>query len=796
MPISHIAVRKGAFAAVLTGLLALPALFALAQTPRAADVTDNPFARDAAAPAAGQKIFDSTCAACHGAGAAGGRGPNLTTGTFLRGGSDFELFQTIKAGVAGTQMPSFSTLPSDDVWRLVTYIKSLSGQTGDLGVATGDAVAGETVFNNTCTGCHEVSGRGLDLASDLSAAGTRPVAAIRNGVLHQLPVRRFPPPARFADVVTEDGQALHGLVKNQDSFALVLQLADGSRKVLDRDKLKSFTIGQELAPKDIGTKLSAKEIDDVVAYLAKQKGRDFARTTRVNPAPVLTTARIVNRKAEPHNWPTYWGDYQGHHFSELDQINTSNVKNLQARWAAQLPGESVLESTPIVVDGIMYVSGPPGDVYAFDARTGLQLWYFHRRQDIKNPYQNNPFNRGVAVMDGRVFFGTLDDNLIALDAHTGRQLWEVRTADTLAGYQITGAPLAVKDKLIVGMSGGELGVRGYLEAYDPATGKQLWRTYAIPGPGEKNFGTWGGDSWKTGGGATWLTGNYDPDLNLMYWGIGNPGPDYNPESRPGDNLYTDSVIAVDPDTGTVKWHYQFTPNDPHDWDSEEDMVLADQMIGGKLRKLILHADRNGFFYVLDRTDGKFLWAKPFVRQTWNMGFDKKGRPKINPKSLATAEGQVLFPATGGTNFQAPSYDHASQLFYVVYVDQQGFAQTAPVTYERGKLFLGRGSGTGPAAPPPLQGVKAIDSATGDVKWDFPLTRGSLSAGLVGTRGGLIFSASAEGQFIALDARTGKALWHFRTGGPMAASPMSYAVDGRQFIAIAAGNQVYAFALPD
>jgi alcohol dehydrogenase (cytochrome c) len=780
--------------AVMAGALFGVTVMLAAAQPKT-DIPDNPFGHDPSAPAAGKKIFDATCTACHGEGATGGRGPALNTGSFAHGGSDFEIFQTIRSGVQGTQMPGFSNMPSDNVWRLVTYIKSLSGQTGDLGTATGDAAAGQAVFAANCTGCHEVNGRGLDLASDLSAEGQKPVSVIRNGVLHELPVSPRAPRPRFADIVTADGESFHGLIKSQDSFALIIELSDGSRLSLDRDKLKSIIIGQDAAPKDIEARLSSKQIDDVVAWLAGQKGRDFTQTVQVTPAPVLAAARLIHSNAEPQNWPTYWGDYRGFHFSELTQITPANVNRLQARWAALLPGESVLESTPLVVDGIMYVAGPPGDVYAFDARTGLQIWAFHRRQDIKNPYQNNPFNRGVAVLDGRVFFGTLDDNLIALDAHTGRELWEKRTADTMSGYTITGAPLAVKDKLIVGMSGGELGVRGYLEAYDPATGKQLWRTYAVPGPGEKNFGTWAGDSWKTGGGATWLTGNYDPELNTLYWGIGNPGPDYNPESRKGDNLYSDSVLALDPDTGQIKWHYQFTPNDPHDWDSEEDMVLADQTIDGEPRKLILHADRNGMFYVLDRVSGKFLWAKPFVRQTWNLGFDKNGRPKIDPKSLATPEGQVLFPATGGTNFEAPSYDTASGLFYVAYVDQQGFAQTAPVTYERGKLFLGRGAGTGPAAPPPLQGVKAIDSSTGAIRWDFPLTRGSLSAGVMATHGGLVFAATAEGEFIALDAKTGKALWHFRTGGPMTASPIGYAVDGQQFVAISAGNQVYAFALP-
>jgi alcohol dehydrogenase (cytochrome c) len=459
-----------------------------------------------------------------------------------------------------------------------------------------------------------------------------------------------------------------------------------------------------------------------------------------------------------------------------------------------MAGDTVMEATPVVVDGVMYMAGPPGDVAAFDARSGLQIWRFHRRQDVKNPYQINPFNKGVAVLDGRVFFGTLDNKLIALDAHNGRELWEETINDTMSGYTITGAPLALKDKLIVGMSGGEMGVRGYLEAYDPATGKKLWRFYTVPAPGEPGGDTWAGDSWKYGGGPTWLTGSYDPQTNSLIWGVGNPGPDFNPDLRKGDNLYTDSVLSLDADTGKLNWYYQFTPNDGHDWDSTEDMVLADQVIDGQPRKLVLHADRNGMFYVLDRTDGKFLWAKPFVRQTWNLGFDQNGRPIVDPKSVPTRTGQVVFPGSG-TNFAAPSYDKDSGRFYLAFHDAQGFAISAPAVYERGKQYVGRGVGSPPVSIPPVQGIEAIDSHTGAIVWKVYTAQDSAAAGVLGTRGGLVFAATGEGEFVALDAGTGKILWSFRTGVPITASPISYAVDGRQFIAIAAGNMVYSFALP-
>jgi PQQ-dependent dehydrogenase (methanol/ethanol family) len=775
---------------------------ALAQPAPQADVISNPFANDPAAPAAGKAVFESTCAACHGAGAAGSeRAPALNTGTFRHGGSDPELFQTIRSGVSGTLMPAFSALPSDNVWRLVSYIKSLSGQTGPLGQATGDAVAGEQVFfgKGGCASCHEVNGRGLDLASDLSGEGTKPVAAIKNGVLHQLPRGRgFGPAAYFADVTGNDGRTVHGLVRGDDSFNILLETQQGKWVSFNKKDVKSIANAGGAQPRDVGSRLSPTEVDDIVAFLQKQKARDFGQIAKNSPTSVLPYARLANAKAEPHNWPTYWGDYAGHHFSDLDQITPANVSQIQAKWVAPMPPSPTgySEGAPLVVDGVMYVSGSPGDVYAFDLSTGMQKWVFHRAQDVKNPYQNNPSNKGVAVLDGRVFVGTLDDLLIAIDANTGRELWEVRTANTLEGIQMSGAPLAVDGKIITGMSGGELGARGYLDAYDPVTGKRLWRTFTIPAKGEPGNETWAGDSWKIGGAPTWLTGSYDPELHTLYWGTGNPAPDYNAESRKGDNLYSDSVLAIDPDTGKIKWHYQFTPNDDHDWDSTEDYVLTDMTIGGKQRKVMLHADRNGVYYVIDRTNGQMLLAKPFVKTNWFTGFDKKGRPIVDSKTVATYSGQVVYPAVGGTNFQAPSYNAQSGVFFLEYVSAQGFAQSAPVAFEKGKLYLGRGAGPAPAGPPPEQGVMAIEASTGNILWKYAMSRVGLGSGLVATKGGLVFVAGAGGEFIALDQKTGKALWHFRTNGPINTSPMAYAVDGKQHVALVAGNAVYAFALPE
>ena len=510
----------------------------------------------------------------------------------------------------------------------------------------------------------------------------------------------------------------------------------------------------------------------------------------------LTFARLRNSQAEPQNWFTYWGDYQGTHYSALKQINAANVAQLAPAWTLQLAGAGTLQATPVVVDGIMYTTGSPGQVFALDARTGKQIWKYERAQKVVNPFQSNPHSRGVAVLGSRIYFGTLDAAVVALDARTGMQLWEVQVADTMLGYTITGAPLAVKDKIIVGIAGGEFGIRGFLDAYDAATGKRVWRFDTIPAPGQFGSETWKGDSWKQGGGPTWLTGTYDPDLDLLYWPVGNPGPDIDGSVRSGDNLFSDSVIALDLATGQRKWHYQFTPGDTHDWDSAEDMILVDRAFRGENRKLLLHADRNGMFYVLDRTNGKFLSGTPFVRQTWNTGFDENGRPKIVPGSESSPEGSIpVFPSlSGGTNFQAPSYDPATGWMFLEYQESGQRYFRVPAAYEAGKQYQG-GRQTR-LDEPTSAGIRAINPETGKTEWDYKTNLGSLNNGLLATGGGIVVAAIRDGALSALDAKSGNLLWRYQTGKGMAASPMSYAVDGKQFIAITGGNTLYSFALPE
>ena len=528
-----------------------------------------------------------------------------------------------------------------------------------------------------------------------------------------------------------------------------------------------------------------------------------AGSVAAQQSDVVTYERLRDSDREPQNWMHYWGNYQGTHYSALKQITKSNVADLQLQWSIQLSETLGLETEPLVIDGIMYTSGQPGTVLATDATTGKQIWQFKRQRKVTNPNEINPYNRGVAVLGNRVFVGTLDAAIVAIDARTGVSIWETQVADSMLGYSITSSPLAVKDKVIVGVSGGEFGAPGFLDAYEAATGKRVWRWHSIPGPGESGHDTWTGDSWKYGAGPMWLTGSFDPNLNTLYWTVGNPGAQIDRSTRGnGDNLFTDSVVALDPDTGGRKWHFQFTPNDGHDWDSTEDVLLVDRMWRGENRKLLLHADRNGTFYVLDRTNGRFLSGTPFAYQNWNTGFDQNGRPIQVTGSNSSPEGSFfVYPSIGGaTNFQAPSYSPATGWFYLAYSESGQQYVSAPAEYEAGRQYIGRGRSAAPAVrrtdePEPSAGVKALDPETGRTMWDFKLPQSSLQNGVMATAGGVLFAASRDGNLIALDAQTGTSLWRYQTGGNMRASPMSFAVDDRQYVAIASGDTIYCFALP-
>ena len=390
-------------------------------------------------------------------------------------------------------------------------------------------------------------------------------------------------------------------------------------------------------------------------------------------------------------WLTYSGDYSGRRHSPLTGIDRGNVAGLRTAWVYQTNDLNPFEATPIVADGVMYVSEPPSNAAALDLRTGRPIWMFRRAVPSNAGVCCGQVNRGVAVLGQKVFLGTLDAHLLALDAKTGRLLWDTTVADYKQGYSITAAPLALRDKVIIGISGGEYGIRGFLDAYDLESGKRLWRFWTVPGPGEPGHDTWEGDSWKTGSAGTWVTGAYDSALNLLYWGTGNPGPDYNGDVRRGDNLYSASLLALDAATGKLKWHFQFTPHDTHDWDANHVPVLIDGAFRGRPRKLVAVANRNGFFYLLDRETGEFLLGKPYAKQTWARGLDEGGRPIAVPAMEPKPAGTAVYPGIhGATNWNSPSYSPETGLMYVAAREEGTIYYRATAEYKAGSFFSAGG----------------------------------------------------------------------------------------------------------
>jgi alcohol dehydrogenase (cytochrome c) len=504
--------------------------------------------------------------------------------------------------------------------------------------------------------------------------------------------------------------------------------------------------------------------------------------------------RLLNAPAESQNWLTYWGDYSGVRHRALEQINTANVKDLRLAWIFQTGVAGRFETVPLVVDGVMYLSGGEGLAFAADARSGRQLWRYKYSVPEGVKLCCGTVNRGLAIAGERVFMATPDAHLVALDAKTGRLLWDIEFASWKQGYGATLAPLVIKDKVLVGVSGGEFGIRGFIDAYKVDTGARAWRFWTVPAAGEPGGDTWLADSWKRGGGPTWMTGTYDPQLNLTYWGVGNPGPDLYGGDRIGDNLFTNSVVALDADTGKLKWHYQFTPHDTHDWDAAETPVLLDLEYKGKMRKLLAQANRNAFFYLLDRETGEFLFAKAFGRQSWLKEFDAKGRPVYLPNIEPTPDGIRLCPGlAGGANWMAPSYNPQTKLFYFVYREQCDVYYAAPPEFIEGKAYWGSVS-RGWSDEAEWGVLKALDPLTGESKWTFNFHRAGW-AGTLSTSGGLIFAGDADGYLAAFDARSGKVLWKVNTGAELASSPMTYMAGGKQYVVMPSGAALVAFALP-
>ncbi len=525
----------------------------------------------------------------------------------------------------------------------------------------------------------------------------------------------------------------------------------------------------------------------------------------------VTSKRLLEAAKEPHNWLTYSGDYASTRHSLLRQIAPDNVGELEMKWVFQARSLEKFETTPLVVDGVMYLTEAPNTVIALDAKLGSAFWRYEHVPSSESRPCCGSVNRGLAILGETLFMATIDAQLIAIDTISGRPIWKTAVADPSLGYAMTLAPLVIGDKVVVGVAGGEYGIRGFIAAYDAVSGDEVWRFYTIPGPGEPGHETWegGGDAWEHGGASVWVTGSYDPELNLTYWGIGNPGPDWNPAQRPGDNLYSDSVVALDADTGELEWHFQFTPNDDYDYDAVQVPVLVDlDVTGVGSDKLMLWANRNGFFYVLDRATGEFIRGTPFVKVNWASGLDEKGRPIETPQPL----GATTYPCVpGGTNWFSPSFSPNTELIYVSAWENCGHVfRPVEVEYRPGQRFLG-GPPTSPnPGAPGVTGrgrplinnwtedvangaVLALDPRTGEQRWRFKMTDVTQS-GVLSTASDLVFAGGREGYFHALDAKTGELLWKATLGGSIASCPITYAVEGKQYVAAAAGSALFVFGL--
>jgi alcohol dehydrogenase (cytochrome c) len=533
--------------------------------------------------------------------------------------------------------------------------------------------------------------------------------------------------------------------------------------------------------------------------------------------------RLLHADREPQNWLTYSGSYAGHRYSPLGQITRSNVKNLQLKWSyhplysKNSNSQNKMENTPLVVDGIIY-TGTALEAVALDAVTGRQYWKLSRPLDPKAYYNAYEVNKGFAIAGDTLFWATVDCHLLAIDVKSGRTIWDKVLADYKKGYQYNVPPLVIRNMVILGPATNEAGANCWVAAYDVATGKELWRFDTAPSSASSPAAkTWTGDSWKHGGSPIWNSGSYDPETNLTFWGTGNPNPGWNGDSRtPADNLYSNCVIALNADTGALKWYYQFTPGDEYDWDATQVPVLVDMEWHGQQRKLMLWANRNGFYYVLDRVTGQFQMAKAFVKQTWNNGFDENGRPIKNPAFWPKPMGGIVVnPGTqGGTNWYPPSYSPHTGLFYVPTWENSGgrSAKYDAGEWKEGVRYTGAtpppgsdaagGRGGSNRVPVPFKteeegygAIRALDPRTGEKKWDFKMVSYTES-GVLSTAGDLVFGGGVEGNFVALDAKTGDLLWHVNLGGPSASGPISYAVNGKQYIVGTGAGSMFVFSLPE
>ncbi|HUS06059.1 MAG TPA: PQQ-dependent dehydrogenase, methanol/ethanol family [Bryobacteraceae bacterium] len=743
--------------------------------------------------AAGRKEFQVRCSACHGSDGAGGeRGPNIVDGGKERDRTKEKLRETIRKGIPEAGMPP---LLADEATlnRIVEFVHSLRTPAADQ-LVPGNREAGKRLFQGAagCSGCHMIQGAGGISGPDLSNIGReRRLSQIEESIRNPSAVIA----AGYKSVtVRYRNRTLNGLVKNESGYDMQLQAMDRSlHSLLKKDIAELVREPGSLMPPFRGT---PEQLRDLLAYVSGlSRDGTFTGTPPSGPEGGVTLADLINPK--PGNWPTYHGRLNGNRHSNLREIHAGNVERLAPKWFFPITKGRSLQVTPVVVDGVMYVTAA-NEAYALDARSGRQIWHYSRplTKGLVGDAASG-INRGVAVLGERIFMVTDNAHLLALHRSTGQLLWDVEMADYRQHYGATSAPLVVNDLVISGTSGGDEGARGFLAAYKASTGERAWRFWTMPAAGEPLSETWVGRAIEHGCTTAWLTGTFDPDANLLYWPTGNPCPDYNGDERKGDNLYSNSVLALEPATGKLRWYFQFTPHDLHDWDATETPMLVDTTFAGRPRKLLLQANRNGFFYVLDRVTGQFLRAEPFVKKmTWATGIGPDGRPNTVPEAVPTPGGTKVCPAVeGATNWMSTAFNPNTGLFYVMALEACNIYTKSDAWWKPGESFYGGGTRRVPGETPQKL-LRAIDVKTGKIAWELPQTGPANTwGGVLSTEGGLVFFGDDSGALAAADAGTGKPLWHFHTNESWHSSPMTYLVDGKQYIGVSAGSHIIAFGLP-
>jgi len=741
-----------------------------------------------------RQSFEKNCAVCHGDGHGTERGPNLADNRRVRAASADEIRTLIRDGVPARGMPAFP-LPAEELESLTQLVRSFSAPAAESN-PPGDVQAGERYFfgNGGCANCHMANGKGTASGPDLSTAG-RELTFVELEESVRQPAARVKPGYEMASVRLRDGRSLRGYARNRSRYNLQLQDLSGRFHLLRQEEIASLTMESGSAMP--APRCTAEQCRDVLAYVSTLAGPGVGRAG----VPLAKEGGLAfGGVAAPKSgdWPSYHGNLSGNRHVELDQITPANVKSLALQWAFPI-NHNVLEVTPVVADGVMYVSGP-NQVFALDGRAGRTLWHYQR--PMSGETRGDPAkgtNRGVAILGDRVFVVTDNAHLLALHRVTGQLLWETEIAAGITDRKNIGntaAPLVVNDLVIAGVSGGDLGMRGFLDAYKASTGERVWRFWTVPKPGEPGSETWVGTSLPEhgGGGATWMTGTFDPETQTIFWGTGNPYPSMNGDQRKGDNLYTDSVVALDAATGKLKWYYQFTPHDLFDWDAGQTPLLVNRRYRGEDRKLLIQANRNGFLYVFDRVTGKLLLAEKFVdKLTWAKAIGKDGRPVLIPGMEPTKDGTKVCPnVLGATNWPSMAYNPATELFYLMAREACGVYVKRPswnpkkIPLEPGQMFL-----------------RALDIETGRRVWEVPNVGPADSWGGVLSTGGVVYFGEDSGALGAVDAKSGKDLWHIQTNAAAAlgdghswrSSPMTYMAGGKQYIAFAAGPNILAFALP-